>query len=146
MRARHHEKFVPSARVNGSPGRTHPPTHASNSPKGRSGVDAPRWLLWYGHRNIALFDVVLSHHPPASSNTTRAPPSASRCAAMPPPAPDPTMQTSYSACWDFSIYRLLWLQASGIWLLASASSPLQHSKDIRVVVRPQSRLRHVPSA
>src|SRR6187397_1902242 len=115
MRARHQEKFVPSARVNGSPGRSHPPTHASNSPKGRSGVDAPRWLLWYGHRNIALFDLVLSHHPPASSNTTRAPPSASRCAAMPPPAPEPTMQTSYSACCDLSIHRSRCSLVSANW-------------------------------
>src|SRR6185295_16400652 len=37
-----------------------------------------------------------SHHCPASSRTTSAPPSARTLAAMPPPAPEPTIQTSYS--------------------------------------------------
>src|ERR1700704_6099124 len=37
-----------------------------------------------------------SHHCPASRRTTSAPPSARTLAAMPPPAPDPTMQPSYS--------------------------------------------------
>jgi hypothetical protein len=45
MRARHQLNFVPSAREYGSPAISQPPMQASNSPNGRSVVDAPRrWV------------------------------------------------------------------------------------------------------
>src|SRR2546425_8153475 len=53
MRARHQSNRVPGARVYGSPSMFHPPTQASNSPNGRSGVDAPRRSLSYGHVSMA---------------------------------------------------------------------------------------------
>src|SRR2546425_10076500 len=70
-----------------------PPMHASNSPKGRSGVEAPRRGDSYGHVSIAE-SVRLSQGPPASSTITSAPAWVSAYAAIPPPAPEPTMQTS----------------------------------------------------
>ncbi len=72
IRARHQPNFEPSATVNGSPGRSHPPTQASNSPKGRSFVEAPRRGELYGQVNMSE-SVALSHGPPASSRTTFAP-------------------------------------------------------------------------
>src|SRR5437660_320605 len=87
-------KSVPSALVNGSPWSSHPPTQASNSPKGRSVVDAPRRGDWYGIFSIAE-SLVLSQGPPASRSKTFAPARVSMWAAIPPPAPDPTIQTSY---------------------------------------------------
>ncbi len=42
IRARHQPNFEPGATVNGSPGSSQPPMQASNSPKGRSLVLAPR--------------------------------------------------------------------------------------------------------
>src|SRR6476620_1381842 len=70
--ARHHMKSVPSAFVNGSPASSQPPTQASNSPNGRSLVDAPRRGDSYGILNIAE-SRVLSHGPPASRRRTFAP-------------------------------------------------------------------------
>src|SRR4051812_8429755 len=95
MRPRHHMNLLPLATVYGSPSMSQPPSHASNSPKGRSRVDAPR----RGEANdgvsiCGVFDAY--HSPPASSMTTLAPAFVSAYAARPPPAPDPTMQTSYS--------------------------------------------------
>ena len=54
MRARHQSNRVPGARVYGSPSTSHPPMHASNSPNGRSGVEAPRRGVSYGQRSMAL--------------------------------------------------------------------------------------------
>ena len=79
--------------MNGSPSMFQPPMQPSNSPNGRSGVDAPRRGESYGHLNIAA-SVAESHFGPASSSATRAPASVSTFAAMPPPAPEPTMHTS----------------------------------------------------
>src|SRR3990170_4095139 len=97
MRARHHMKSVPSATVNGSPSSPPPPMHASNSPKGRSRVDAPRRGDSYGHFIIAE-SRVLSQLLPASIRRTLAPARVRVYAAIPPPAPEPTMQTSYVFC------------------------------------------------
>jgi hypothetical protein len=68
--------------------------HASNSPNGRSIVDAPRRGESYGIFSITE-SLVLSHGAPASRSSTFAPARARTYAAMPPPAPDPTMHTSY---------------------------------------------------
>src|SRR5947207_3713859 len=87
-------KSVPSALVNGPPCSSHPPMQASNSPNGRSGVDAPRRGEVYGIRSIAE-SLVLSQGPPASRRRTLAPARVSVYAAIPPPAPDPTITTSY---------------------------------------------------
>src|ERR1700693_5777847 len=87
-------KSVPSALVNGSPASSQPPMHASNSPNGRSVVDAPRRGDSKGILSIAE-SLVLSHGPPASRRSTFAPARVRTYAAIPPPAPDPTMQTSY---------------------------------------------------
>src|SRR5438105_11743945 len=70
--ARHHLNSVPSAWVNGSPWSSQPPTHASNSPNGRSVVDAPRRGDSYGILSITE-SLVLSHGPPASRRSTFAP-------------------------------------------------------------------------
>src|SRR2546428_4574014 len=70
-----------------------PPMHASNSPNGRSGVEAPRRGESYGQVSIAE-SVRLSQGPPASSTITSAPAWVSAYAAIPPPAPEPTTQTS----------------------------------------------------
>jgi hypothetical protein len=72
IRARHQSNLVPGARVNGSPGTFHPPMQASNSPKGRSGVLAPRRGDWCAQVSMAE-SFVLSHMSPASSSATRAP-------------------------------------------------------------------------
>src|SRR5690242_1875103 len=93
IRARHQEKSVPGALVYGSPSISHPPMHPSNSPNGRSLVDAPRLGDWYGHSNI-FESFVLYQSGPASMSATFAPAFVSMYAAMPPPAPEPTMQTS----------------------------------------------------
>src|ERR1700737_3460557 len=92
--ARHHMNSVPSAFVNGSPSRSHPPTAGSNSANGRSFVDAPRRGDSYGILSMAE-SRVLSHGPPASRRRTFAPARVRTYAAIPPPAPEPTMQTSY---------------------------------------------------
>src|SRR5438067_13153289 len=84
IRARHQAKSVPGARVYGSPGSSHPPMQASNSPKGRSFVDFPRRGDSYGHVSIAE-SFALSHGSPASSTTTSAPALVSTYAAIPPP-------------------------------------------------------------
>src|SRR4029077_4654270 len=94
MRARHQLNSVPGARVYGSPPLAQPPMQASNSPNGRSGVDAPRRGDSYGHSSMAE-SFVLSQGCPASSTTTSAPALVSAYAAIPPPAPEPTMHTSY---------------------------------------------------
>src|SRR5439155_7548680 len=95
IRARHQSKVVPGAVVYGSPSISHPPMQASNSPKGRSAVAAPRRGDWYGH--VIIFESRAAFHiGPASSSRTSAPASARTLAAMPPPAPDPTMHTSYT--------------------------------------------------
>ncbi len=99
MRARHQPNFDPGATVYGSPSMSHPPMQASNSPKGRSLVHAPRFGVLNGQVSMAE-SVVLSHGPPASSITTSAPALVSMYAAMPPPAPEPTMQTSYTFDWS----------------------------------------------
>src|SRR5439155_25796416 len=65
----------------------------SNSPKGRSLVEAPRRGDSYGQVNMAE-SVVLSHGTPASSTVTLTPARVSAYAAIPPPAPEPTMTTS----------------------------------------------------
>src|SRR3989449_10092091 len=70
-----------------------PPMQASNSPNGRSGVEAPRRGDSYGQVSIAE-SVRLSQGPPASRTITSAPAWVRVYAAMPPPAPEPTMQTS----------------------------------------------------
>src|SRR5437899_6296748 len=70
-----------------------PPMQASNSPNGRSGVEAPRRGDSYGQVSIAE-SVRLSQGPPASSTITSAPAWVRAYAAMPPPAPEPTMHTS----------------------------------------------------
>src|SRR3954471_59204 len=70
-----------------------PPIQPSNSPNGRSLVDAPRRGDSYGQVNIAE-SVVLSHGPPASSTVTLTPAFVRTYAAIPPPAPEPTMSTS----------------------------------------------------
>ena len=72
MRARHQANSVPGARVYGSPGISHPPMQASNSPKGRFVVDFPRRGDSYGQVSIAE-SFALSQGPPASSTTTSAP-------------------------------------------------------------------------
>src|SRR5438094_5511185 len=72
MRARHQLNSVPGARMYGSPGISHPPMQASNSPNGRSVVDLPRRGDSYGHVSIAE-SLALSHGAPASSTTTSAP-------------------------------------------------------------------------
>src|SRR6186713_1100614 len=71
----------------------------SNSPNGFSRVDAPRRGESYGHLSIAP-SLTGSHIGPASSSATRAPAFVSAWAAMPPPAPDPTIQTSYTVALD----------------------------------------------
>ena len=80
--------------MNGSPGRSQPPTQPSNSPNGLVGVPAPRRGESYDHADI-FESFAESHMPPASSSATLAPASHSTFAAMPPPAPDPTITTSY---------------------------------------------------
>src|SRR4051812_42810971 len=95
MRPRHHMNLLPVATVYGSPSMSHPPSQASSSPKGRSRVDAPRRGDADVGKSICDF-FEASHGPPASSITTFAPAFVSAYAAIPPPAPDPTMQTSYS--------------------------------------------------
>src|SRR5260370_31764644 len=72
--------------------------HASNSPNGRALVDLPRRGDSYGQVSIAE-SFALSQGPPASSRMTSAPACVRAWAAMPPPAPEPTMQTSYSFAW-----------------------------------------------
>src|SRR5204862_5991467 len=84
------------ATVYGSPSISQPPSHASNSPNGRVFVPAPRREDEYAGRSI-LLSRVANHDGPASSITTCAPACVSACAAMPPPAPEPTIQTSYTA-------------------------------------------------
>src|ERR1051325_5514492 len=71
---------------------------ASNSPNGRSVVDFPRRGDSYGQVSIAE-SRPLSQDWPASSTITSAPAWVSMYAAMPPPAPEPTMQTSYTRDW-----------------------------------------------
>ena len=71
----------------------HPPMQASNSPNGRSRLDAPRRSVPYGQASIAE-SLVLSQGTPASSTITSAPACVSTEAAIPPPAPEPTMHTS----------------------------------------------------
>ena len=93
MRARHQEKRSPSATVYGSPSICQPPSHASNSPNGRVGVEAPRRGDSYGHTSMGA-SFVAYHSGPASSSTTFAPACVSVYAAMPPPAPEPTIATS----------------------------------------------------
>src|SRR5436190_18841983 len=94
MRARNQSNVVPGALVYGSPSISQPPRQPSNSPKGFSGVAAPRRGESYAHADI--FDSFsTSHIGPASIITTSAPASHSTLAAMPPPAPEPMMQTSY---------------------------------------------------
>src|SRR5438270_12755659 len=96
MRARHQAKFCdPWAVMNGSPSISHPPSHASNSPNGRVFVDAPRRGDAYAGMSI-LLSRDAKNDGPASSITTFAPARVSAYAAMPPPAPEPTMQTSYT--------------------------------------------------
>src|SRR5712664_2418526 len=70
-----------------------PPMQASNSPNGRSAVEAPRRGDSYGQVSIAE-SVRLSQGPPASRTITSAPAWVREYAAMPPPAPEPTMHTS----------------------------------------------------
>src|SRR5882672_7020660 len=70
----------------------------SNSPNGRSLVDAPRRGDSYGHVSIAEL-IVLSHGPPASSTVTLTPARVSAYAAIPPPAPEPTTSTSTGDDW-----------------------------------------------
>src|SRR5882672_5721386 len=70
----------------------------SNSPNGRSLVDAPRRGDSYGHVSIAEL-IVLSQGPPASSTVTLTPARASTYAAIPPPAPEPTTSTSTGDDW-----------------------------------------------
>ena len=72
MRPRHQLNFEPDATVYGSPSMSQPPSHASNSPNGRSRVDAPR--RGDAHAGVSIcefFDA--NHSPPASSITTFAP-------------------------------------------------------------------------
>src|SRR5688572_1746385 len=105
MRARHQRNVLPGpglpfapgagAVTKGSPGTFHPPTHASNSPNGLSGVEPPR-RGESAFARIMIASLELSHHAPASSMTTFAPACVSAWAAMPPPAPDPTIATSYT--------------------------------------------------
>src|SRR3954469_14389687 len=87
--------LLPEATVYGSPSMSHPPSQASSSPKGRSRVEAPRRGDAYVGMSICEF-LEAYQGPPASSITTFAPALVSAYAAIPPPAPDPTMQTSYS--------------------------------------------------
>src|SRR5581483_6621964 len=94
--ARHQQNFVHSPRAYGSPTMSQPPIQASNSPKGRSFVLAPRRGVCHGHLSIRE-SFALSDHPPPSSMTTLAPAAVRAWAAMPPPAPEPTMHTSYVA-------------------------------------------------
>src|SRR5947207_8665797 len=70
----------------------------SNSPKGRSLVEAPRRGDSYGQVNIAE-SVVLSHGRPASSTVTFTPARVRTYAAIPPPAPEPTITTSAGELW-----------------------------------------------
>src|SRR5437762_13026699 len=95
MRARHQLNSVPGARMYGSPGISHPPMQASNSPNGRSVVDLPRRGDSYGHVSTAESSA-LSHGAPSSSTTTASPSWPPTWAAVPPPAPDPTMHTPYT--------------------------------------------------
>src|SRR5262245_46285099 len=67
----------------------------SNSPNGLAGVAAPRRGDSYDHVDI-FESLAASHIGPASSMTTSAPASHRTLPAMPPPAPEPTMQTSYT--------------------------------------------------
>src|SRR5512132_3247755 len=95
MRPRHHMNLFPDATVYGSPSMSQPPSQASNSPKGLLRVDAPR--RGDANAGVSICEFFEAYHsPPASSITTLAPAFVSAYAAMPPPAPDPTMQTSYS--------------------------------------------------
>src|SRR5688572_25139999 len=91
MRARHQLNCVPGAVVYGSPSICHPPMHPSNSPNGRSRVEAPRRGESYGHLSIAP-SLSGSHIAPASRSPPRHPPFVSPYPAMPPPPPDPPWQ------------------------------------------------------
>src|SRR5436190_4310082 len=106
MRARHQLNSVPAALVYGSPSISQPPMQASNSPNGRSLVDRPRRGDSYGHVSMAE-SLRLSHGTPASSTITSAPAWVRAWAAMPPPAPEPTMQTSYTRDWGLGARGLL---------------------------------------
>src|SRR5919201_6952530 len=76
-----------------------PPSHASNSPNGRSRVEAPR--RGDAYEGTSIFESRDAYHSePASSITTFAPARVSAYADMPPPAPEPTMQTSYCGARD----------------------------------------------
>src|SRR5438270_8389870 len=121
MRARHQAKFCdPWAVMNGSPSIFHPPSQASNSPKGRVFVDAPRRGDAYA--GMSIFESREANQDgPASSITTFAPAFVSAYAAMPPPAPDPTIQTSYTT-------RLLFECLDRSWLVI-------HFREIRIARR-----------
>src|SRR5687768_18422399 len=93
IRARHQLNRVPGARVYGSPSIWKPPSQASNSPKGRVFVAAPRRGDAYAGSSIGESPRDAYQAGPASSITTSAPAAVSMYAAIPPPAPEPTMQT-----------------------------------------------------